>query len=421
MKLKLHLLILFITSTMFAQQEYCGTDRIAQSRILETPSLVARKVENEQFTRKWIANYEANNRAIGSIITIPVVIHVLYKTSVTNISDAQINSQFIALNNYFRGVDQHFDTKTPSVFKPLKADAEIEFCLAKRDANGNETTGIVRKQVTSTFNIENDYYDATKGSVAWDLSKYLNIWVVDYGTDGTNGSATDPASGQNYGGDGALLDYRAFGTIEKAVSDPSRTFYGKVVAHEIGHYLNLMHPWGGTMGGCNEDDGVADTPNQKEPSGTCTFPLYDTCTTSGDGLMYVNYMDYTPSDCTTMFTIDQKSRMLAALNGLRSGLKISNGCQQVLGVSDNELGFDFNVLYLNKENHFQIQLNSNRIQGELLLSVYNVIGQMVFKDVINKTDNKYNYKLNLENQSSGVNIIKISGESGVVTKKVIVK
>jgi len=406
---------------MFAQQEYCGTDRIAQSRILETPSLVARKVENEQFTRKWIANYEANNRAIGSIITIPVVIHVLYKTSVTNISDAQINSQFIALNNYFRGVDQHFDTKTPSVFKPLKADAEIEFCLAKRDANGNETTGIVRKQVASTFNIENDYYDATKGSVAWDLSKYLNIWVVDYGTDGTNGSATDPASGQNYGGDGALLDYRAFGTIEKAVSDPSRTFYGKVVAHEIGHYLNLMHPWGGTMGGCNEDDGVADTPNQKEPSGTCTFPLYDTCTTSGDGLMYVNYMDYTPSDCTTMFTIDQKSRMLAALNGLRSGLKISNGCQQVLGVSDNELGFDFNVLYLNKENHFQIQLNSNRIQGELLLSVYNVIGQMVFKDEINKTDNKYNYKLNLENQSSGVYIIKISGESGVVTKKVIVK
>jgi len=406
---------------MFAQQEYCGTDRIAQSRILETPSLVARKVENEQFTRKWIANYEANNRAIGSIITIPVVIHVLYKTSVTNISDAQINSQFIALNNYFRGVDQHFDTKTPSVFKPLKADAEIEFCLAKRDANGNETTGIVRKQVASTFNIENDYYDATKGSVAWDLSKYLNIWVVDYGTDGTNGSATDPASGQNYGGDGALLDYRAFGTIEKAVSDPSRTFYGKVVAHEIGHYLNLMHPWGGTMGGCNEDDGVADTPNQKEPSGTCTFPLYDTCTTSGDGLMYVNYMDYTPSDCTTMFTIDQKSRMLAALNGLRSGLKISNGCQQVLGVSDNELGFDFNVLYLNTENHFQIQLNSNRIQGELLLSVYNVIGQMVFKDVINKTDNKYNYKLNLENQSSGVYIIKISGELGVVTKKVIVK
>jgi len=46
---------------------------------------------------------------------------------------------------------------------------------------------------------------------------------------------------------------------------------------------------------------------------------------------------------------------------------------------------------------------------------------MVFKDEINKTDNKYNYKLNLENQSSGVYIIKISGELGVVTKKVIVK
>jgi len=421
MQLKLHLLLLFVTPILFAQQEYCGADRITQSRVLKDPSIVNRKIANEQFTSDWIANYEANNRTTSSIITIPVVVHVLYKTSATNISDAQINSQFTALNNYFRGVDQHFETKTPAVFKPLKADTEIEFCLAKRDVNGNATTGIIRKQVASAFNVENDYYDVTKGSVAWDLSKYLNIWVVDYGTDGTNGSATDPVSGQNYGGDGALLDYRAFGTIEKAVSDPNRTFYGKVVAHEIGHYLNLMHPWGGTMGGCNEDDGVADTPNQKEPSGTCTYPLYDTCTTSGNGVMYVNYMDYTPSDCVTMFTIDQKARMLAALNGLRSGLKTSEGCQQVLGVSGSETGIGFNVLYLNQENHFQVQVNSNKNQGELLISVCNIIGQIIFQDKIKKTDNKYSYELNLEARSSGIYIIKISGETEVVTKKIVVK
>ena len=41
--------------------------------------------------------------------------------------------------------------------------------------------------------------------------------------------------------------------------------------------------------------------------------------------MFMNYMDYTDDACMNMFTQDQKTRMIAAINTYRSGLLTSNG------------------------------------------------------------------------------------------------
>ncbi len=94
---------------------------------------------------------------------------------------------------------------------------------------------------------------------------------------------------------------------------------GRTVTHEVGHWLNLDHIWGN--GGCASDDQVGDTPSQfMESSGCPTYPSFDACTPGGDGIMFMNYMDYSDDNCMNMFTQGQATRMMAAINASRQGL-----------------------------------------------------------------------------------------------------
>ncbi|MBK8279565.1 MAG: hypothetical protein IPK94_05290 [Saprospiraceae bacterium] len=43
---------------------------------------------------------------------------------------------------------------------------------------------------------------------------------------------------------------------------------GRTVTHEVGHWLNLFHTWGLSIG-CEADDEVDDTPNSAEPNYGC--------------------------------------------------------------------------------------------------------------------------------------------------------
>ena len=85
------------------------------------------KIEEE--IQNWITN-NSNNES-QSIITIPVVVHVVYYNNSENISDQQIFSQIDILNKDFRR--NNLDTvNTPIAFQSVVADSEIEFCLATR-------------------------------------------------------------------------------------------------------------------------------------------------------------------------------------------------------------------------------------------------------------------------------------------------
>ena len=103
--------------------------------------------------RKWIKDNP--NHSEKTIITIPVVVHVVWNTTTENISDAQIFSQITVLNEDFRR-DNITAINTPSVWQGIAADCEIEFCLADTDPNGNPTTGITRTQTPETSFSMND-------------------------------------------------------------------------------------------------------------------------------------------------------------------------------------------------------------------------------------------------------------------------
>lgn len=321
LKISLALLLLVGAAPANAQRN-CGAMEHLQNMILEDPSVLQNRQNIEQFTQNWITNNPQGNNS-RALVTIPVVVHVVYRTTTENISDAQIQSQMNVLNADFAKLNADW-TNTPSVFQSLVANVDVQFCLAQRDPNGNASNGIVRKLTTSTSFSTNDNVkrSANGGSDAWPSSSYLNLWVCNI-SGGILGYAQFP--GGSAATDGVVVNYNAFGTIGTAAAPFNK---GRTATHEVGHWLNLYHIWGDDGTGCTGSDNVTDTPNQGDENYGCpSFPTVS-CSNGPNGDMYMNYMDYTDDACMFMFTNGQKVRMQAlfAAGGFRASLLNSLGC-----------------------------------------------------------------------------------------------
>ncbi len=301
----------------------CSMHEHQTKHLLEHPEAAEKKRKIEEFTAKFVSEYGKTAKA-RTVVTIPVVIHVLYKTAVQNISDAQIASQMKVLNDDFRKLNTDV-SKVPTPFKPLASDIEINFVLAKQTPTGAPTTGIVRKSTSKTSFIDNldPYSDALGGSNIWDASRYMNIYVCNMAS--PLGFAADPSFPDSE--DAIVVHYTAFGTTG-VVEAPYNL--GRTATHEVGHWLNLAHIWGPgdpDVANCNDSDNVGDTPNQaKSNGGTPTFPKVS-CGNTPNGDMFMNYMDYVDDAAMFMFTTGQKARMQAlfASGGARATIATSNG------------------------------------------------------------------------------------------------
>ena len=98
---------------------------------------------------------------------------------------------------------------------------------------------------------------------------------------------------------------------------------GDTVIHETGHWMGLLHPF---EGGCNDGDGVADTPAEATPSFRCDER--NTCLQAGelptDQATWTwdpihNFMDYSYDSCMNHFTPGQRERMIALFMHYRFG------------------------------------------------------------------------------------------------------
>jgi chitodextrinase len=321
-KITLALMCAFFVTASFAQQKRtCHAMEDLEQREAQDPGLKSRMAQIEEFTQKKVKEIENNHGKIaGSIITLPVVVHVLYTSSAHNISVAQIQSQLDVLNADFRRTNADRTNKWSQA-----ADTQIEFKLATIDPNGNVTTGITRNQVSkSTFDLQNsstsnDMKKSSKGGVdPWNTAEYLNMWIVDKLT---RGSGTILGFAQFPGGaaatDGVVMADQYFGTTGTAAAPFDG---GRTTTHEVGHYLNLRHIWGD--GPCGSDDFVSDTPE----SDAANYGCKSTHTSCGSVDMVQNYMDYSDDSCMNLFTTGQKNRMRTVLNagGSRRALALSD-------------------------------------------------------------------------------------------------
>ncbi|MCU0433127.1 MAG: M43 family zinc metalloprotease [Bacteroidia bacterium] len=294
----------------------CGSTEAHRHMQEQDPDYLQRKAAYDAYVQQYMQQQNAinSNPAVQSATSvqyvIPVVFHIVHEYGSENITDAQILDQVAILNEDFQKLNADTSVVIPP-FKPLIGNASIEFRLARLDPDGNCTNGIDRIYSHET-RVGNDLSKLNP----WPRNRYLNIWVVRQMRNGVAGYAYYPSAVQNgfgYYYDGIIILHDYIGSIGTGAPGTSRA-----LTHEIGHYLNLAHPWGDTNnpGVACGDDGIPDTPLTEGwtncPTPTAPFYLqWANCTDSVPENVQ-NFMDY--SYCSRMFTIDQVTAMHAALN-----------------------------------------------------------------------------------------------------------
>jgi hypothetical protein len=296
-----------------ARKRTCAQMVVHELLVETDPGYRARRLEVEERTRRSIESGQAM-RVAAKLITIPVVVHVVHRTSGEKISAAQVRSQIRSLNRDFRARNPD-KSKVPAQWKGLVTDSKIQFALATKGPRGEKTNGIVYTPTKArAFGPDDTVKSRTTGGVKpWPTDRYLNIWVCNL-SDGLLGYAQFPGGARET--DGVVVLYTAFGTLG-AVSSPFNK--GRTATHEVGHFLGLRHIWG-DRNDCSGNDFVADTPAAQHANmGKPRFP-HVTCNNGPAGDMFMNYMDYVDDAAMFMFTSGQVARMNATLAGPRKKL-----------------------------------------------------------------------------------------------------
>ncbi len=304
----------------------CGTEDAMQKLYAENPSSVQEAASLELMTvgnnhtrllpstTNTISMQSSSAQSVSAMLAanptyvIPVVFHV-YGTSHNGkaVDDAVIIDALRKTNEDFQGLANDFNSIIPE-FSGVKDTLNIEFRLAKKSPNGSATTGIVYH--ASACGAGN-YSDSNVATDNWNNYKYMNVYIQNdlY----CNGSTTN--SGVAWYPDTYMSDqgiarvayngaYLGYNTSEN---------FRSVLTHEFGHYLNLIHTFEGGCSASNENycsstgDEICDTP-QVDHSG-----LQGAANCMGQITNWQNFMHY--SDQYAMFTYNQVSRMINALNG----------------------------------------------------------------------------------------------------------
>ncbi|MES2796178.1 MAG: M43 family zinc metalloprotease [Bacteroidota bacterium] len=299
-----------------SQSEFpCGTDELEkQLSKSNTNYLKERTKYNDQIysilnnkRKNPSARLKTNDDQPEGVFTIPVVFHVIHigepLGTVSNISDEQIVGALRGLNRDWRNRNEN------------GVDLEIEFALAKRDPNGNQTSGINRvdgSQVPKYLSAGMHYTDTLganhneiKKLSKWPRDRYINIWIVKIYD--ICGYANYPSS---YDFEGIVMNHYCLSEFDATFS------------HEMGHFFNLRHTFDGDNAPGIYENGLvcpADNDCLLEGDQVCDTPPHkkNDCQTSECSSMVdfqnsaSNFMSYCGSK--TRFTGGQKDRVRAAM------------------------------------------------------------------------------------------------------------
>ncbi len=356
----LFLIPALLCACLLRAQHACGDDAFKQLQKNTLHNYEDIQKSNNLAIKHYIDSHfgiSASSRPSATTnYVIPVVFHVVHLSgdaygSGTNISYSQIVSQMDALNAAFGKSYPAYNGQTHPAYAQ---NTNIRFCLAKTAKPASVTfyngPGGVEYGVMRYANSALAQHDISTASATaltalthptpahFPYSDYLNIWVVasigPTGSSVTMGYAPNPLMG-SFPLDGIVMRSDIIG--DNSTGHSFNLGYsltqGKILAHEVGHYLNLMHIFEGGCAGSNaagsatdacdlNGDGICDTEPCTTQNISCSQPVPNTCTasyatgtTTSD--LIESYMSYADDDCMNTFTMNQTQRMWAHLNTAR--------------------------------------------------------------------------------------------------------
>ena len=447
-KITLILSALLLGVLSFGQNaEKCATIQLLQQRIQTNPvyqkAYTDFRKENQAQSDIYLQNIAngVQQKTTQTNYVIPVVFHVVLTQPKLNqlggtsgVRDRML-SQLDAINKDYNAKNTD-STSIPSPFKPLFGNAGILFAPAHRKPDNTSTEGFdIVLTTISSFSINNHYGSDPKfsgygGVDAWDPTKYLNIWVVDI-TENTLLGYTIPPSFINYGFQetefGVVIDYGNFGKRASMSQyfNPSTNDLGRTLTHEVGHFFELEHTFGqdSTCSGTG-DDGIADTPPQSDATYNTTsacpnFPKFDICSPTGNGIMWMNFMDYVDDKCMYLFTKQQVNRMRSQF--VPSGIPLS--LTQSLEVLNWPNGIattptESQVELFPNPTKGKFDINLMNIEGLEQITIINTLGQMVYH--YSNCSEKH-YEIDFTAQPKGIYLIQYQYKAGNKTQKIVLE
>lgn len=334
-----------MTSYQSFAQTKCNADEARAKLIALDPTYKKALNEMDAGIEQYIKTHKPvviteNNRILATLYYIPVVVHCIYDgpANASVPSTTQITDAINYINQVYDG------TWTGTGGAILGAgDLQIKFVLATKDPANNTTSGIDRVDGSSLAGYSanganaNGTTGASEASVKnlsrWDSQKYYNIWLVSK-IDGCTGIFCGCSCDAGY-----IAGYAYF-PMPANTSAAQQNFDGtillnsamiagnKVLPHELGHALNLYHPFEGN--GTSNSCPVNTTPSSDGDKCTDTQPITNPqfaiapfaafqCRTGNNPCIGANYTDNTEknymnyTNCYQLFTNDQKARMQASV------------------------------------------------------------------------------------------------------------
>lgn len=293
--------LLALSSAGWAQN-VCATDEVNRQAKALNPEIAKLEAQMEAEIQAQMKLLSVNRLAKTNGTTgqldqkyiIPVVVHVIHDYGTEYISDDQIYRMIDHTNDLYlkRTSDSNkliapYSGNVPGTTNKYFAKANIEFRLANVDPLGKPSHGITRRRSVLTGNGG----DQAKFDV-WPPDSYINIWLIrkfNSNHDNAGAYAYKPPTG-------ATIPYYD-GIIGLASQTSGTGTY--TLGHELGHVLNLDHPWGSTNQpevDCTGSDAVDDTPPTKghdasKGFGPCQAPAPATYPRAGGATVLATIWD----------------------------------------------------------------------------------------------------------------------------------
>jgi len=407
--------MLFFWSASFAQDRTCGMIEHMNEQ-MQNPEFAR---EHEESQAKFRVALEHNLRNKGTVlnrlnpIIVPVAVHFPDgQESDRACLEALAQNQIDILNSDFSATNSDASlwysasSNYPGV---VPGAANIEFHIATLNHPANTDTDLVEGK--PAVSIGYNFGGGGDTDIKW--GGYMNFLVKNAGT-GVLGYS--PLGGSIRKGQSVVISASAFGS-GSGCSDysPGSPFdLGRTVTHELGHFYNLRHTFSGS---CSNDDGIADTPNIKDPNYGCSSPGSISGCVNEEKALTMSYMDYGNDSCLYMFTEGQTTVVDSYITGvLQSQFKPNT--VPLLSVSENE--FESFSLFPNPNNgSFTLELQSST-SNNISIDIYDIGGRKIHKQAYINNGN-FKQGIELGTIESGLYLMTVSDGQRKITERIIVK